>query len=822
MPHNRRRPRTLLWLVLAVVMTIFPAGRVLAQGTMGMLPDPMTTTELMRDLDRLDLSPEQKQAAQRLHAQYRDRFAVLHDNDIKELMQQMGDMSGTLPERAKIEKLMSDMDRVQRKIAGVDNRFLDELQIVLTDEQRAGLERIRLRRERARYRQSALNFAGGGTVTDISEIVDEIELSPDTRTRIAPTLEAYEFALTRDLRDVAEASARTIISFFDALDEAGLAEDALQNPETAAEAMKVVVEAQKRMFVEVEQRSLDMFDKNRKAVKALAASMTDAEAMRFRAQFVAREEQAIGPIMLRTVGWWSALHDFEPTDDAERETVNGARNTIEQTLAPIITELMKTSVARASMGSLDPDAMSARQTYFQRLGEITSELATSIEEARAQLAAGLAPTRVSEIAASAEGGSVDTAVAAQNTNAGGEEDPSARSTDILDAPPVIVVDNLIIGRIRDVELRRYAGMLGVDDDTQKRLDEAHAAYAAQYDAMEERMRTGYGSVPSYLQNEDGQFRPNPAFDVEAYHTARRQFAQEARDLDDAFLEQVRTIVDVQPDDAAWKRIVDHRLRRRMSPAFNAGMGVSSQEASIELGSLLRHLEQRNELSPETLEVLRRYEAALTPLYVILYDRALTINKATDRWQIKQQEYVDGAPPVDVAESYRAIFGNSQQQFAETLTAIVQLNLATIDELQRTLPDDEAERMRDRYFRIGFPQIYSSGQSAHRALRRSLRLPNLSVSQREQLEELASTFFPAFDAINDQLVDATRQQQPWLMFNQDTQQEWMARQRRSETLKYERRELEANVITTLSTTLDPDQLRQVGGLPALPKKDPRGW
>jgi hypothetical protein len=821
MRNNRRRPRNFLRLMLAALLTCLAAGRSLAQGTMGMLPDPMTTSELMRDLSRLDLSPEQKQAAQRLHAQYRDRFAVLNEGDIKDLMKQMGDMSGTLPERERIVKLLDDMERVQRKIAGVDNQFLDELQVVLTDEQRVGVDRIRLRRERARYRQSALNFAAGGTVTDIGEIIDEINLSPDTRTRIAPTLDAYELGLTRDLREVAEASARTIIGFFDALEEAGLDENALQNPETATEAMKVVMDAQQRTFAAVEAQSLDMFDKNRKAVQGLAANMSDAEAMRLRAQFVAREEQSIGPILLRTAGWWDALKGFEPANDAERATVDGARNTIEQTLSPIITELTKSSVARARMGSLDTDVMAERQTYFKRLGAITGELTKAIADARAQLAAGLSPNRALELSTSADGGIVENAVMAHGGDAGAAEDSPVHRPDVLDMPPATAVDNLIIGRIREMELNRYADQLGLDDEIRAKLKDAHALYLDQYEAIEVRMRVEYAGVQSYVRADDGQYLPNPEFDVESYHSKRRQFAQETRALDDVFLEQARVTIGVQPDDPNWKRITDHRLRRRMSAAFNAGMGVQSQEASVELGSLLRHLEQRDELSPEVQNVLRGYEAALTPLYVEMYDRALTISKATDRWQIKQQEYVDGAPPVDFVESYHAIFGTSQEQFAETQTAIVELNFTTLETLQRVLPADEGERMRERYFRIGFPSIYSN-QSARRALRQALRLQTLTVSQREQLEELASTFFPAFDAINDQLVETTRKQQPWLMMKQDTQQEWMALQRRSETLKYERRELEANVITTLGTTLDTDQVRQIGGLPALPKKDSRGW
>src|SRR5687767_7340023 len=86
---NSNPPRTrFLWVVwiLASAAVIGIQAPAYAQGTMGAVPDPITSRELTSYGDRLKLSAQQRQAIESLHDQYREEFRLLRENDIEKLL----------------------------------------------------------------------------------------------------------------------------------------------------------------------------------------------------------------------------------------------------------------------------------------------------------------------------------------------------------------------------------------------------------------------------------------------------------------------------------------------------------------------------------------------------------------------------------------------------------------------------------------------------------------------------------------------------------------------------------------------------------------
>lgn len=166
----------LLVVGLLVSLTFTPVAA--AQGTQGSLPDPISTRELMRYADRLDLSAEQRHALESLHDEYKRDFRTLREGEIATFLDEMRSMQsiGGMPKRETMEAFFKRMEQLEAKIKRRDNRLFDRLQTLLTEEQSAMLPRVRLARERQRYRsqQMMAMMTMGRPMVDLSKTFLEL------------------------------------------------------------------------------------------------------------------------------------------------------------------------------------------------------------------------------------------------------------------------------------------------------------------------------------------------------------------------------------------------------------------------------------------------------------------------------------------------------------------------------------------------------------------------------------------------------------------------------------------------------------------------
>src|SRR5688572_3305899 len=79
----------------ALLWALLGGSRAAAQGTFGMLPDPIGTVELMKYADRLNLSAQQRSAFQSMHDQYKQEFRTLRDGEIADFLKQTRAVSGS-------------------------------------------------------------------------------------------------------------------------------------------------------------------------------------------------------------------------------------------------------------------------------------------------------------------------------------------------------------------------------------------------------------------------------------------------------------------------------------------------------------------------------------------------------------------------------------------------------------------------------------------------------------------------------------------------------------------------------------------------------
>ena len=141
-------------LVVALSLALLPAApRAAAQGTFSLLPDPITSLDLIRYAERLALSPDQRLTAEAAHDEYKRHFKALRDGEIEELLKSRATLQsgGVMAAERGRQAVLDELDRLRRRIRSLDDSFFGGLDGALTDEQRLTLARLRLLRERCRY-----------------------------------------------------------------------------------------------------------------------------------------------------------------------------------------------------------------------------------------------------------------------------------------------------------------------------------------------------------------------------------------------------------------------------------------------------------------------------------------------------------------------------------------------------------------------------------------------------------------------------------------------------------------------------------------------
>src|SRR5262245_10801263 len=140
-----RRNRSLA-LVLAGAALLLPAARASAQGTSGLLPNPISGRDLDAWSSQLGLSSEQRRALEPMHEQYLDQYRQLRDNEIQKYLENVGSMMGGMwgrgggrpapgpgggggrgmgmgmgLDRAAVESSLNDLDKLMTSIRTLDD-----------------------------------------------------------------------------------------------------------------------------------------------------------------------------------------------------------------------------------------------------------------------------------------------------------------------------------------------------------------------------------------------------------------------------------------------------------------------------------------------------------------------------------------------------------------------------------------------------------------------------------------------------------------------------------------------------------------------------
>jgi hypothetical protein len=159
----------------------------------------------------LNLTPEQRETAQRSFDTYTERYQAEEDAARESMRQAMDDArnngnsggngrngnGGGGGGGAVSRDMMGSMTELRKQAAEMEQAFMAEFKSVLTPEQAASFARV----ERARRRDKAATglMVASGERVDLVKIVDGLSLSAESRASLTPLLEQYETDLDKKL-----------------------------------------------------------------------------------------------------------------------------------------------------------------------------------------------------------------------------------------------------------------------------------------------------------------------------------------------------------------------------------------------------------------------------------------------------------------------------------------------------------------------------------------------------------------------------------------------------------------------------------------------
>lgn len=819
--HLRVSPARIVALI-TFILALLPSPSAAAQGTFGTLPDPISTSDLMGYADRLDLSPQQRQAILTFHDQYKREFRVLREGEIADYLDQMRQAEGpSMPQRKVVEDLIKGMERLNNRIAAVDNRMLDQIQTILTEEQTADLPRVRLARERKRLQSQWVMMMTGGPGLDLSELFLNLDLTPEAMAAADPAIYQYETRLTSSLRDLRETSLNAIMELFDAMTDMGYDEETIQNAEDDPEAAAEMMEAMQNVFMQIMQKAMaasaEMKEENKKAYRTVHSLLPEPAARLFRNRYYSRSYSRAYFAIRDFADWRDIARKEESLTGEQQDAVGAIAQQLQTTYDGLVERVAEAEDAAGGMFGLAMDGQDAWQKLWELTGEAEQEAGEALESALAQVGEFAPEELVDELRRHSQRPWSEAPDAEEQ-----EQEVASEETDWQDE---WTGDWFIPSRISRRDLADHGGQLNLTE-TQRTIigqlyDDYVVAFADVKDGPIQAVQEANSNLWQYEPDSGTQTSPKLE-DIRRVYSLRQTAQQAINELDSTFLDDVELVLDTEQQKARLARLRLARLRQcyGVARSVSDGFGINAKPV-VDLAELIR----REELSPADLgpadTILVKYEKTLTEAMQTWLERAMEYQQVQEAWAVEARRLREAGDDSAFTwgTKYQEFIRQPQQALNDSMQTIAALNDSTLDDLASVLGARAAGSIRRAYARQAYPTIYFDQLAVEEHLDRALELPDLTDLQQRQLNELAAEYRSAYEGYCQQLIKLEATMPDWSAAGEDYDwQEYQNIQQKTETVRFDRNELSARASAKLQAILTKEQVRRIGGLPNPPEGD----
>lgn len=850
----RRRPLILIALAAVLLGAVFALSpQAHAQGTNGMLPDPIADHDLSAYARRLGLSEQQRLAIDAFHAQYLEEFRRLRQEQIDPYLQESANILGRIMLSADSKEAKSSLNELNRlisRIRSLDEGLFNQIQTVLSEEQAEIMPSVRQMRQRQRSRAGLVRFVGfanPGARIDLAEYIETMELAPPEGEAIRPLLMEYEAQLTGALRSLYQATTNMYLNMIEQIEKLNATATGRGDPrrQFGERLRQVWTEASADVMAEASKISA----LNRRFFRRFATLLSEDAADRLQGEYYRQAYPDVYRGTVECLGRYDAALRLPDLSQEQHTAIDAARQALRDRHQRLADQMIDAW-----------EALRKTQTFFggrsrsdnpdqERLRRLQAERDELNERALESLLALLGPDLAERLhQAQAEESDADETVTrmgsagATVTRRGGGGGPRSWTTSPAGGAPAEPealrgADPYLPPPISEREAQRFAEVLEFGDDQRIVLDVLHGDYLDAYEALRERLIEPILDLRETmwsLDPESEEIRPPSADVIDELFTMRRAAFAEIRDLDESFFDNVRLALVDDDDESHGAKLTRLRLsRQRLAynrEAARSGTGFRRQGNRMFFGrSSPDHFEYRIDLtaiiegqylSDEDLaaleSVLVEYERAAVDAFKQRYELSFQYGQATERLSAAAAGQARGpgrGMDRSVGDEFRRLMETVGRQLREAETAIAQLNRRTLQRLADLLSDSAAATVRSAYRREAFPQVYEDPTAVEGRFAAALALPDLTGAQRAQVNETLVEYRSAYVALCEQMADLqaedAREADPTNARDPGYWQRRQERRTQMERLRFDRNDLNEKALRQLRASLSEDQLQRLG-------------
>ncbi len=752
------RIRTAAVALTISLLVLFPSA-VLAQG-LPMFADPISTKTLVQYADRLELSVDQRLSLEPLHDSYLDRFRRLRDKDMQAFQDHMLDIAinfmrsrFTIPERTELEQLVQEFQQVESKIAAVDRSLFNEIESILDDRQHLKLQRVRKQRRIQAFRTMVLRIGrefNPGARADLVDLVEGLDLSVDEAALADPILVNHESALLRRARKLYGVLSAATTDILDTIDELGLRdlspEDMMQlgGNQEFQESLQAKFD---EVSVQFQKAIHDISRLNLKTVRELTKVFSAEKTAELRDRYYKSVYQSV---YLSPGSYRRRYAEAVKLDDIAPELIEQIQLQGDEFVRQddkIIDELVDVVEESREYRTMEVLNEDEPRALYEKLADLPTRRVALLKRADATLEALIGPELFAQtterIIAAQQNVQADEFGAVQGPNQPSREPQDGELTsDAASHAEQRVKDPRLPNPIAVGEFKRFVRLSRIGGGNTAVLDLLYQDYREKFDE----------SLYAPLTEENPTEADEPEPDDDDLLQDRLVRLQEA---DDRFFDDVAIMASNEQQSKSVERL--RLLRQRsvyhdVTNAYGPFWGDSGRVAD------LVQLVYEAELDQSTLQtigpVLDSYESESSPVYKERLDMAKSAKRRLDA----ARRAGDSSASPGVGEAIMEKWRQQQQQLTEVRRRISNITEEHLEQVLSQLSPVAAHQLRFAYNRKAFPDVYRDSIEIERSFDSVLKLPDLSESQRAQIDEIAQNFRSRFMEISDKGITLRREQE----------------------------------------------------------------
>jgi hypothetical protein len=811
---SRFAARRLMAILLVAFLSMLVAPSASAQGTSGQLPDPISSQELARWLNRyISPSPAQWTAIDAAHERYKEEFGRLREGEIEKFLQQTRQMQGQMPDRATMKSFVETWQRLNQRIRSLDTRFFDEVQSAVEEAQMQRMARVRTARERSVSGGSMTAGMAGGRPADLAEVVEALELDPSKFFALDPVLVSYEQQIAKRLTELTEAGMSMMSDLVERLSAAGFGdvnnEELMKDPEKLKAFMEAMQSAFKESGEKTRQKTAEISKFNHASRRQLAALLTEEDALRFRREFVTRTYPGVGS-QAETERLLDAALRIRSLDEAQRAALTQLRSTWRGDDEKIETEQIAQEDEQAREQSpfdFSGEQMGERTEARQALREKRTKLATAaLDQAKSIVGPELAERLDALARGASEDGEIFGAGAAQAA-----EVPAPEAVTGGMAERASGEDRFLPAQLTPADIADWSRRLGLDDGRKAILETLHGDYLERWAAtvspkaaeIREAQQRAWSN-----RGEDDEPRMNPA-EIEAAYKARDAALAEIQAVESRFFDEVKAAA-IEPQQAP---VVDAlALGRSTQITGEAFLGSfnESRESEVDVVGVVADVLGDDRFAEVAVPVLLERGPALRNASREVLRAILESQREMETFGARMQASGrDGAMDAVV---------EAQQQMEKLTKSTAEANekrreavRGLLDAVAERLEPEEAQQLRRAYAQEAFPRVYRDRRSAAPLIERAQGLAELTPAQQEQIAQLSAEYEAAYEEFCERLVAIARESRGFAGMDPAGWQEWQDRRNQMDRIRFERNELSSRMVRQLATVLGEGLAAKVPGI-----------